>query len=398
MGVQLCNTFAGHVYGRPTRVCTANGRKFPLWLKAFDGPTPEEPTTTTSTSATSSSTGVPSTPDATTKTPSTPRTSTPYTFGWDMEMKAAYRAHPLFKKREYCSELAAPAGAAPTDDVLATWPDGVTWSVPGVTCADIASPSNPNRTKLTPLWSGKFHKGDEEVSLKPCSSKDKTWLIIWCGKKQISQLVTHNLPEGKQEECKKLMVDLAKEFAAGHIDKAQVNDRKKKTMLHSTTTKRSAPKNESKAKRAKQTKAEDESDASGEAEIACETVDESESENVEGQDEEDKDPAVVHETEELNSGDDAFAWQFELDCFPEAFLPTSFAEAKKAGRRLALRAPRVLELGTTLLIQVWARTQTRKESSRLTVMQTGKSYVCCSTPLECSYVDCTQMLISARPA
>ena len=93
--------------------------------------------------------------------------------------------------------------------------------------------------------------------------------------------------------------------------------------------KRSAPKEESKAKHAKQTKAEDESDASGEAEIACETVDESESENVEGQDEEDKDPAVVHETEELNSGDDAFAWQFEFDCFPEAFLPTSFAEAKK---------------------------------------------------------------------
>jgi hypothetical protein len=152
-----------------------------------------------------------------------------YIFAYDGDLRLAYRSLPNQKRADYCKRVTRPVGAADDDDAVAVWKDGVEWPIPTLTCAEVSSSTKVGR-KVQPIWVGKFHENGSEVSLKPCSSKEKSWLIIWHnidGKtKQILQIATHGMTEAKIAEAEVLMKNLVVDYSSGKATKDKITQEK----------------------------------------------------------------------------------------------------------------------------------------------------------------------------
>lgn len=161
---------------------------------------------------------------------SNPKAGKQWCFGWDDEMEMAYRSTTPKGKREYCLKKVRPIGASDSADAVAVWSDGCKWNIPTLTCGELDQ--KLARPKKGAIWSGRHHADTSEVLVKPCSSKGKTWLILWHADaaqklRQIMQLVTTNFSEVKLKEAEDFMKKAATDFAEGKIDKHQLELRKK---------------------------------------------------------------------------------------------------------------------------------------------------------------------------
>ena len=99
-----------------------------------------------------------------------------YSFGWDDYMKTAYRLAPGSKNKEFCKTMTAPKGASDADDCVATWADGVVWSVPTMTVGELKQAATQSKEQA--IWEGKL--GDSTLTLKPSQAKDKRWPVTQC--------------------------------------------------------------------------------------------------------------------------------------------------------------------------------------------------------------------------
>ena len=267
-------------------------------------------------------------------------------YKYDEVMRAAYRYSPgdADGNRSYCLKMDAPDGATEGDEIQASWHDGSTWRVPGMSIGDYKNFKQGSKAALPPLagsapgakkgkatvsaeWQGPDQHGGL-VMVKRSSAKGKEWAILWLSPKdgrrvQKCQVILNDLSPDDRQKAIDFAIDLGKTFAATTMDKADL-EKQKKEFLANLASKGSAALRKRPAassgsgsqvpaapapvrKRAKQEKEEEE-----------EKADEEEDENEE-EEEEEEDwrgfPEEEEEEEAEEEGDDE-AWPSLRDSMP----------------------------------------------------------------------------------
>ena len=128
-------------------------------------------------------------------------------------------------KREWAVQVIAPDDEK--QHMMAKFSDGKTYEVPSL-CkseyeAKMAAKENTSKAKNCILWEGKL-ADDTIVSVR--EDGPSKWIIRLGPGKQICQMLGHALGDGGEDEAKEIIVELAKDFVAGKIEKLNIKSEK----------------------------------------------------------------------------------------------------------------------------------------------------------------------------
>ena len=189
-------------------------------------------------------------------------TESDYTFAYDGIKQTMTRIRvgaPAKTPAEYCTKIWAPPGSLPSDEPQAIWPDGMTRTVPGSTCAEWGG--GVAETKLRVIFTGVMKDGQKTV-VRESVRLGVTSLILWADdtdsgrQKQIMQL------NATTPEAEAFMKQIAKDYTDGKATKIDVESAKRRFLSAQKKVQKKPAAPKPKAKQAPREASGDEAEAS----------------------------------------------------------------------------------------------------------------------------------------